>query len=92
MGRKAITASTLGRATTAARGMGRAMKESGDIADAQQEVKVLDQQLLELEDDLKLEAGTLEASSDPATETFERIAIKPKRTNVAVKLVGLVWT
>ena len=92
MGRKAITASTLGRATTAARGMGRAMKESGDIADAQQEVKVLDQQLLELEDDLKLEAGTLEASGDPATETFERIAIKPKRTNVAVKLVGLVWT
>ncbi len=92
MGRKAITASTLGRATTAARGMGRAMKESGDIADAQQEVKALDQQLLELEDDLKLEAGTLEASGDPATETFERIAIKPKRTNVAVKLVGLVWT
>ncbi len=92
MGRKAITASTLGRATTAARGMSRTMKESGDIADAQKEVQVLEQQQLELEDELRLETGTLEAAGDPATETFERIEVKPKRTNVAVKLVALLWT
>ncbi len=92
MGRKAITASTLGRATTAARGMSRTMKESGDIADAQREVQVLEQQQLELEDELKLETATLEAAGDPATETFERIEVKPKRTNVAVKLVALLWT
>jgi hypothetical protein len=92
MGRKAISASSIGRATTAARGMGRVMKESGDIGTAQQEVQVIEQQQQELEDELKLEMDTLEASGDPATETFERISIKPKRTNVTVKLVGLVWT
>ena len=92
MGRKAITASTIGRATTAARGMGRAMKESGDIGTAQQEVQVIEQQQLELEDELKLEMATLEAVSDPATETFERLTVKPKRTNVTVKLVSLLWT
>ena len=92
MGRKAISASTLGRATTAARGMSRTMKESGDIADAQREVQVLEQQQLELEDELKLETATLEAAGDPATETFERIEVKPKRTNVSVKLVALLWT
>ncbi|MFN7916135.1 MAG: hypothetical protein U0Q55_12420 [Vicinamibacterales bacterium] len=92
MGRKAISASSIGRATTAARGMGRVMKESGDIGTAQQEVQVIEQQQQELEDELKLEMATLEAATDPATETFERIAIKPKRTNVTVKLVGLIWT
>ena len=48
--------------------------------------------VLELEDELKLEMATHEAAGDPATETFERIEVKPKRTNVSVKLVALLWT
>ena len=92
IGRKAITTTTLGRATTAARSMSRTMKESGDIADAQKEVQVLEQQQQDLENELKLETATLDAAGDPATETFERIQVKPKRTNVAVRLVALLWT
>jgi hypothetical protein len=92
MGRKAISASTIGRATTAARGVGRSMKESEDIARAQQTVQALDEQRQALEDEVKAETATLEAAGDPATETFERISVKPKRANVAVKLVALLWT
>jgi hypothetical protein len=44
-----------------------------------------------LEDELKMEMSTLEAEGDPATETFERISVKPKRANVTVKLVSLLW-
>lgn len=91
MGRKAVSASTVGRATTAARGMGRSMKESEDIDRARDSVRVVEEQRQALEDDLKLETATLEAANDPATETFERISVKPKRTNVSVKLLGLVW-
>ena len=39
MGRKAISMSTLGRATTAARGVSRSMKESQDIAGAEERVR-----------------------------------------------------
>jgi hypothetical protein len=92
MGRKAINAGTIGRATTAARGVGRSMKESEDIARAQQTVQALEEQRQALEDELKMEVAKLEAAGDPATETFERMTVKPKRTNIAVKLVGLVWT
>jgi hypothetical protein len=92
MGRKAISASTIGRATTAARGMGRTMKESEDIARAQETVQAIQEQQQALEDDLRKETATLEAAGDPATETFERISVKPKRANVSVKVVGLVWT
>ncbi|MEQ1909101.1 MAG: ATP-binding protein, partial [Vicinamibacterales bacterium] len=91
-GRKTITASTLGRATTAVRGVGRSMKESEDISRAKETVEAIQQQRQALEDDLKAETATLEAAGDPATETFERISVKPKRTNVTVKLVGLMWS
>lgn len=92
MGRKAISASTIGRATTAARGMGRSMKESEDIGRAQDTIQALQDQRQALEDDMKAEMATIEAAGDPATETFDRITLKPKRANVTVKLVGLVWT
>jgi hypothetical protein len=92
MGRKAISASTIGRATTAARGMGRSMKESEDISRAQETVAAINEQKQALDDELKAETATLEAAGDPATETFERIIVKPKRANVAVKLVTLLWT
>ena len=32
------------------------------------------------------------AATDAATERLERITAKPKKTNVSVKLVALVWT
>ena len=92
MGRKAITASTIGRATTAVRGVGRSMKESEDIGRAQETVQAIDEQRQALEDEMKLETATLEAAGDPATETFERVTVKPKRTNIAVKLVWLMWS
>jgi hypothetical protein len=91
MGRKAISASTVGRATTAARGLGRSAKESEDIDRAKDTVRAVEEQRQSLEDDLKTETATLEAAHDPATEMFERISVKPKRTNVSVKIVALVW-
>jgi hypothetical protein len=92
MGRRAVSATTIGRATTAARGMGRSMKESEDIQRAQQTVQAIEEQRQSLDDELKTETATLEAAGDPATETFDRLTVKPKRTNVTLKLVALLWT
>jgi hypothetical protein len=91
-GRKAINVGTIGRATTAARGMGRTMKESEDVARANETVAVLTEQRRQLDDELRLEAATIDASADATTETLERISVKPKKTNLSVKLVALVWT
>jgi len=91
-GRKVMTASTIGKATTAVRGVGRSMKESEDIARAQETLDAIQAQRQALDDELKAETAKLEAAGDPATEVFERISVKPKRTNVTVKLVGLMWT
>jgi hypothetical protein len=90
-GRKAISVSTLGRATTVARGAGRAMKESEDTQRAEETVAAIAEQQRQLEADLTAEIAALDPSSATATEKFERVALKPKKGNVNVKLVALVW-
>jgi hypothetical protein len=87
-----MSAGTIGRATTAARGVGRSMKESEDIERARQTAAAVEEQRKELEADFATETASLEAANDVATETLEKISIKPKKTNITVKLVALVWT
>jgi hypothetical protein len=91
LGRKAVSATTLGRATTAARGAGRVLKERQDVGRARETVEVLQQRLADLEAELKAEVAALEARIDPTAERLEAVAIEPKRTNITVKLVALAW-
>ena len=91
LGRKRVSASTLGRATTAVRGAGRTMKEMTDIQRAQETAGVLKQQLADLEAQLQADTQAIAAGFDPLQETLEPLALKPKRTGVAVQLVALVW-
>ena len=91
LGRKTISATTIGRATTAARGMGRTMKESEDIRRAGETVGSVEDQIRQLDADLAAETAALESTNDALTERLETIAVKPKKGNVAVKLVALIW-
>ena len=89
MGRKAVSMSTLGRATTAARGVGRSMKETQDVAQAQERQREAEAELKEIQAELESEVQALQsAAPDAAIETTE---IKPKRTGVDVRLVALAW-
>jgi flagellar hook-basal body complex protein FliE len=91
LGRKAVSASTLGRATTAARGVGRTMREAEDVKRATENVDVLKQQLADLDSQLQAETQALAASLDPAQEPLEQVVLKPKKTQISVQLVALVW-
>ncbi len=89
-GRKAVSLSTLGRATTAVRGVGRSVKETQDIARAQERQQEAERELKALEAELAEEIAALGAtgSTDVALDTIE---IKPKRGAVDVRLVALAW-
>ncbi|MBH0186783.1 MAG: ATP-binding protein, partial [Nitrospira sp.] len=91
LGRKAISVSNIGRATTAVRSAGRVMKESQDVGAAEENVAVLQQQLADLEAQFKSESDALAAATDPLNEKLDTISIKPTKANIAVKLVALVW-
>ena len=90
-GRKLGGRSTLGRATTAARGVSRSMNERQDVARATDTVEALQAQLDDLQKQFDAESAELAARIDPATEQLESLVIKPKKTDITVQLVGLVW-
>lgn len=91
-GRKAFTAGTIGRATTVARGVGRSMKESEDIGRSKENLAAIEAQRQALDDDLRAETASIDAANDVATEPLETLTIKPKKANVTVKVVALVWS
>jgi hypothetical protein len=89
-GRKLFGVGTVGRATTAARGVGRSMKEVDDIKRATENVaaiqereRVLDEQIL-----AETQAITERFATPPAVE---RIGLPPKRGQISVQLVALGW-
>ncbi len=92
MGRKTISATNIGRATTAIRSAGRVMKESKDVGAAEENVAALQQQLADLETQFKSESEALAAATDPLNEKLDTISVKPTKANIAVKLVALAWT
>ena len=90
LGRKAIGVGSLGRATTAARGVGRSMKETDDIRRANENLGAVDEKASALEQEVAEETRRITQQFE-ATEAVERLSLAPKRGQVSVQLVGLGW-
>jgi hypothetical protein len=91
-GRKALSATSMTRATTAARGMSRSMKEAKDVALAEESVASLEAQLAELQQQMEMEVRQVESGAEALSETLEPIQLRPKRTGIAVRLFSLFWS
>ncbi|HYK42453.1 MAG TPA: ATP-binding protein [Thermoanaerobaculia bacterium] len=91
LGRKAVSATNIGRATTAARGAGRTVQQAGDIARAKEDVAAVDAQIAALEAELQAELDQRAAAADPLTEKLEALSVRPKKSDVSVRFVALAW-
>jgi hypothetical protein len=91
MGRKTFSAGTIGRASTTMRTGMRTAKERTDIAAASENLDVLQQQKADLEAEFNAEMQALEGSTDPSKQVIDTVAERPKKADVAVRLVALVW-
>lgn len=91
LGRKAVSAGNISKASTAARSASRTMKESSDVGRAEENVDSLKRQLAELEGQFQGEVDTLTAKLDPTTEELQKITLKPKKTGISVRAVVLAW-
>jgi hypothetical protein len=91
VGRRAVSATTLGRATTAARGVSRTMKEKEDIGRAQETVESLEARLGALEEEFQAETEALETKMDPQTEELETLTLRPKKADISIALLSLAW-
>jgi hypothetical protein len=91
LGKSAVSASTLGRATTAARGAGRVMKGQEDTKRAAETLEIHRQQLQELEEEFKRETDALAASMDPLTEELDQFTVKPLKKDILLRTFALAW-
>jgi hypothetical protein len=91
LGRKAVSRTSMGKAASTIRGMSRSRKESQDIDRAEENVEALKQQLTDLEAEFTQEAEDLTSQLHTQSETLETIAIRPKKSNITVELLGLGW-
>jgi phage host-nuclease inhibitor protein Gam len=92
VGRKMVSATTINKAGTAIRDVGKTVKETGDVSRAQDTVESLREQRADLEAEFAAESAQLAARIDPMTESLETVTIRPKKTNITAKLVALAWT
>lgn len=91
VGRKAVSRTTLGKAATTAGRAGRILKEGKDVDRAKESVTRLTERLSELQIMLGEEIESIEAGLDPSTEKFESKIIKPRKMDISVSMVSLVW-
>lgn len=90
-GRKTFGTSTLGRATTAMRDVGRSIDQTGDVKRADQTLADIQQKVTDLETQQQNEIDALTSKVDPATETLEKILMRPRKSDITVDALGLVW-
>jgi hypothetical protein len=90
-GRKLFSRTNLNKATSAVRGVGRAMEERGDVSRAEENLEALKTQLTELNAQMEAEIDRLEERFDPESEELETIGLKPRKTDVEVRLLRLAW-
>lgn len=86
-GRKLQSATNVNRATSSARAASRAMSKRGDVAHAEETVEAVQEQLEDLDAELKNEIAKV-SSAEPEITPLE---IAPTKTGIQVDRVVLAW-
>jgi phage host-nuclease inhibitor protein Gam len=86
-----VSSSTISKASTAFRGVGRSIDEGKDVARANETVAAIQQQQAALETEFNDEVAALQEKIDPSTEPLGAIVVKPNKADIIVQLVSLVW-
>jgi hypothetical protein len=90
-GRKLGSRTNLGRATTGFRSAGRVVSQRQDVAQAQDTSEAIEQRLADLEREFQQETAAIQSAADAQTMPLETLEIRPKKTDISITRVALVW-
>jgi hypothetical protein len=79
-------------ASRTVRNYGKAAKEKKDVEYAGENLESLQGQKKKLEEEFQQELKAMGERMDPLTEKLGTISIMPKKADITVKLVALVWS
>jgi hypothetical protein len=91
LGRKKISAANVGRAGTAARSVSRSYEQKQDVNRAEENVEAAQQELARVEEAFNEETAAHAAEVEAMVGEVEAVAVKPKKTDITVRLLGLAW-
>ena len=91
LGRKKLSSSNVGRIGSAARNAGKIGRESDDVSRAQESLDVLQQRHTDLQNEFDQESAALQSKFDPMVSTVDQVEIKPRKSDIDVTLLALVW-
>jgi hypothetical protein len=90
LGRRGAS-SSVGRAATAARGLGRVGKEADDVEQAEEAMDAATARRDELHAALAAELAELDASADASSVPLEPLPVAAKKSAVTVESVAIAW-
>jgi len=91
LGRKAISASSMGRAATAVRTAGRIGQQQQDVEHADESAATVEQQIKSLQAQCDAEIARLTTTLDPATISLRSVQLSARKSDLAVGEVALAW-
>ncbi|GAB4241811.1 MAG: ATP-binding protein [Candidatus Methylacidiphilales bacterium] len=91
LGRKAVTATSISRASGAARNISRTFKGSQDVAHATESVEAVEAELAALQAEFEAELSRIHDGAQAIDETLEPLPIRAPRTRITLRLFALTW-
>jgi len=92
LGRRTLSATNVNRAASAARAATRIGRESGDVDRANESLEVIQQRQRDLQQQFDTDAASLETRFDASAVTLRKVQVSPRKSDIAVGEVALVWT
>ena len=83
--------SALGKMSTAARSASRVSRERADVTRAEADARAVRDQIEAMNAELAAEVEALESELDPNTIRVETVAVRPRKADIAVEDIALVW-
>ncbi len=91
MGRKLTSVSNVTRASSTMKSAGRVFREQQDVSQAGETVEAYKGRLVTLDNDFQAEAEKIQSGFDADQLQLEEVAIQPKKADITVSQVLLLW-
>jgi hypothetical protein len=91
LGRRAVSVGSVGRSTTAARGVSRIGREKEDVERASDNLGVLQERLQALQAELDAAIAALQGEAAPGATDVQAVRIRPRKSDISVTDFGLLW-
>jgi hypothetical protein len=91
LGRKRVSATSVGRAGTAARRAGNMRKQMGDVKRAEEKIAKIEQDIEALKERFDADVEAMDDAYNAQTETLDELFVRARSTNIRINWMGLAW-